>query len=148
MRKSLACVVLVALVGAAIAACGSDSSGSAPSPAGRTATVAQSMSPATATHTATPAVTAVVGGSLPGSPSVSLADDGKTISLAVGETFLLALGDGAWTVDVDNQAVVSRVPNITVVRGAQGVYAAHAAGTAHMTAKNGSLTFKLTIVVK
>ena len=200
MRKPFAFVASTLLFGAAVAACGSESTAVTPSPAGRTpavdpssvfatptpsgagsaATIVAQASPAaattpsqaaqqlatapapqtaTATATDTPttsgaiATTPVVGGPQPGSQppgarTVSLADDGKTISLAPGETFLLALGDGAWSPEIDNQAVVSRVMNIAVVRGAQGVYSAHSAGTAHMTAQNGSITFRLTIVVK
>jgi len=135
MRKSLAFAVMVALVGAGAAACGSGSTAGTPSAVSSTASRSAATTP-------------VVGGQPPGLRTVTSSDDGKTISLAPGETFLLALGDGDWTPEIDNQAIVSRVPNIAVVRGAQGVYSAHSAGTAHMTAQNGSLTFRLTVVVK
>lgn len=79
---------------------------------------------------------------------VTTADNGKTITLSVDQTFLLQLGDGSWSPEVDNQAVVSRVPNVAVVRGAQGIYRAHAAGTAHLSATDGSTTFSITIVVR
>ncbi len=75
-------------------------------------------------------------------------DNGKTISLAVGQTFLLKLGDGIWSPTVDDQSVVSRIPNIAVVRGAQGIYRAHHPGTARMTASDGTTSFHLTIVVR
>ena len=67
--------------------------------------------------------------------SVTLADNDKLLQLKVSQRFLLNLGDGyTWTVEVDNQAIISRVVNITVVRGAQGVYEAHAPGQATLTA--------------
>ena len=60
---------------------------------------------------------------------VTLADAGQTIALKVGERFLLALGEGyEWSVRVDDQSIVSRVPNVTVVRGAQGLYQARKPG--------------------
>ena len=69
------------------------------------------------------------------SRDVTLDDDGKVINLHVGDTFLLRLGEEfTWEVVVDDQAIISRVPNILVVRGAQGVYAAHKAGTTVMRA--------------
>jgi hypothetical protein len=53
----------------------------------------------------------------------------------VGDTFLLALGDQQqWDVQVADQTVLARVPNIMVVRGAQGVYRALKAGTTTLTA--------------
>ena len=61
--------------------------------------------------------------------TITLADDGKSLNLTVGQQFLLDLGDGFnWSVTVDDQSIVSRVPNITVIKGAQGVYKAHKPG--------------------
>ncbi len=66
---------------------------------------------------------------------VTLADDRGTISLHVGERFLLDLDGGFdWTVTVADPAVVTRVVNITVVPGAQGVYEARAVGHTTLTA--------------
>jgi hypothetical protein len=67
---------------------------------------------------------------------VTLHDNGKTITMRPGETFLLDLGIDLydWTVEVDNRNVLSRVPNIMVIRGAQGIYKAHDPGTATLTA--------------
>jgi photosystem II stability/assembly factor-like uncharacterized protein len=80
----------------------------------------------------TPMVTAG-GGST--SPVVSLKNDGTVIQLQPGERFLLKLGeDNDWTVTVTDQSIVSRVAGILVVRGAQGVYEAHAAGSTTLTA--------------
>jgi hypothetical protein len=67
--------------------------------------------------------------------SITPADNGQTITLTVGQTFLLNLGAGYnWDVRIANQAIVSRVVNITVIRGAQGVYEADAAGETKLTA--------------
>ncbi len=72
----------------------------------------------------------VVNSSQPAAQTITLDDDGKTITLQVGQAFLLDLGDGFnWTVTVDDPSIVSRVPNITVVKGAQGVYRAQQAGS-------------------
>ncbi len=93
---------------------------------------------------------------------VTLDDEGKTIQMAVGESFLLKLGEQyEWAVTVSDQSVVSRVKNIAVVRGAQGVYDTLQAGTATLTATGdpacrqsqppcmmASRLFTVTIVVK
>ncbi len=72
----------------------------------------------------------------PGALTVTLADNGKTITMTNGQTFLLNLGaDYDWAVDVADQSVLSRVPNITVIRGAQGVYQARRAGTTTLAAQ-------------
>ena len=78
-------------------------------------------------------------GSVTGNPSagrtVTLANDGTSLQLHVGDRFLLDLGTGFdWTVNVANQNIVSRVVNIAVIRGAQGVYLAHQAGQTTLTA--------------
>jgi hypothetical protein len=39
-----------------------------------------------------------------------------------------------WNIEIDRPEVVSRVPNIAVIRGAQGVYKANQPGTATLTA--------------
>jgi hypothetical protein len=68
-------------------------------------------------------------------PSVTLADDGRTITLGVGQTFLLNLGEGyTWEVSVDDPSILSREVNILVIKGAQGVYLAKARGTVNLTA--------------
>ena len=68
-------------------------------------------------------------------PIVTLADEGQTITLKLGESFLLKLGeDYAWSATVADQSIVSRVVNVTVVRGAQGLYEAHQAGSTTLTA--------------
>lgn len=66
---------------------------------------------------------------------VTLDEQGQTIYMTIGGSFLLQLGEQYdWTVNVSDQSVLSRVPNILVVRGAQGVYTAHQAGTVTLTA--------------
>jgi hypothetical protein len=97
-----------------------------------------------------------------GQQVITLADQGKTIDLAVGESFLLQLGEEyAWDVTISDQNVVSRVKNITVIRGAQGVYNALQAGTVTLSATGDpvclqakppcakpSIMFTITIIVK
>ena len=71
----------------------------------------------------------------PSNLEVTLTDQGKSISLHSGETFLLKLGDMYdWTISIDNQSVISRVKNIAVVRGAQGVYQVLAVGETLLSA--------------
>ncbi|HXF70068.1 MAG TPA: hypothetical protein VNK89_09695 [Thermoflexus sp.] len=101
-------------------------------------------------------------GSPPVERTVTLADNGKMITLHVGQRFLLNLGAGYnWMVDVDNPAVLSRVMNGLVIESAQGIYEAHTPGTATLTATGDpicsqaqpscampSLLFRLQVVVK
>lgn len=70
-----------------------------------------------------------------GNLTVVLENSGQTVPLKVGQRFLLKLGEGYdWQVQVADQAILSRVPNVMVIRGAQGLYEAHLAGTTHLTA--------------
>ena len=65
---------------------------------------------------------------------ITLSDNGKSITLHKGESFLLKLGEMYnWNIQIDNQTVASRAINIMVVRGAQGVYNAHNPGQAVLT---------------
>ena len=67
--------------------------------------------------------------------NITLANNGQTVTLHVDQTFLLDLGLGyQWSLNLDNQNVISRIPNISVIRGAQGIYRAHQPGTATLTA--------------
>ncbi len=69
------------------------------------------------------------------SKTVTLADNGKTITLKVNETFLLKLGaDYDWNIKIDDQKIISRVPNVAVVVGAQGIFKAHKEGHTKLTA--------------
>ena len=97
-----------------------------------------------------------------GSQTVTLEDRGKTITMNVGESFLLKLGEiYNWDVSISDQNVLSRVKNIAVIRGAQGVYQANQAGTVTLSATGDpacrqskpacampSLLFTITVVVK
>lgn len=78
---------------------------------------------------------AALGGSGASSQTVTLDNEGETITLRQGERFLLKLGEEyVWTVAVADQSVLSRVVNVTVVRGAQGLYEARGMGTTTLTA--------------
>lgn len=69
------------------------------------------------------------------SQTITLADNGKTIILKANETFLLKLGEGyEWDITLDDQTIFSRVVNVLVVRGAQGIYVAQRPGNATLTA--------------
>ena len=97
-----------------------------------------------------------------GQKIITLEDQNKTINLAVGESFLLKLGEEyTWEVNISNQDVLSRVKNIAVVRGAQGIYTAHQAGTVTLSAAGDpqcrqsqppcampSIQFEITIIVQ
>ncbi len=95
------------------------------------------------------------------SQTITLADNGRTITLNVNETFLLKLGEGYdWNITIDDQTIFSRVVNVLVVRGAQGIYVAHRPGITTLTAVGSpeclksqppcarpSILFKLYVVV-
>ncbi|MDD5369538.1 MAG: hypothetical protein PHQ40_10650 [Anaerolineaceae bacterium] len=84
-----------------------------------------------------PAVTGQPDQSTPvgGGLVVTLQDDGATISLHAGQRFLLNLGETYnWSPSIADEAIVSRVVGITVIRGAQGVYEAHMAGKTTLSA--------------
>ena len=67
--------------------------------------------------------------------TVTQADDGTVLHLAIGQQFLLDLGASlSWAVTVADQNVVGRVPGILVIHGAQGVYVARTAGTTLLNA--------------
>jgi photosystem II stability/assembly factor-like uncharacterized protein len=71
----------------------------------------------------------------PTTPNVTLADDGQTLTLQVGQRFLLNLGSAYdWTVTIEDQSIVSRVVNVLTIRGSQGLYEAHQAGRTTLTA--------------
>ena len=71
----------------------------------------------------------------PATSTVTLADDGTTITMHRGDTFLLMLGtDYNWDVQVSDTSILARVPNITVIRGAQGIYQALGMGSTTLTA--------------
>lgn len=70
-----------------------------------------------------------------GGPIVTLADNGKTINLSVGEQFLLAIGGNFnWSVDLINQSMIVRVPTLIEIPGSQGIFEAVASGKATLAA--------------
>lgn len=70
-----------------------------------------------------------------GSIILTLDNQGQTLVLHVGGSFLLKLGDVyTWTVTVADPSILSREPNVLVVKGAQGIYQAHKVGTTVLTA--------------
>ena len=80
--------------------------------------------PATVPAAVTPAVTPVTDSS-----TVTLGDNGKSITLRVGDRFLLSLGEADdWTLSIDDQSVVSRVMGVMTVRGSQGLFEGRKAG--------------------
>ncbi len=93
---------------------------------------------------------------------VKLADDSQTLTMNVGDRFLLNLGEEYnWSFTIDDQTIVSRVPNIMTIRGSQGLFEGHKAGRAILTAQGDppcrqaqppcgqpSRVFRLTIVVQ
>jgi hypothetical protein len=111
--------------------------------------------------TPSPASSATPGGIPTGGTTITLANNGQTLTLQPGQSFLLDLGAGYnWTVSVGNPNVVSRVVGVLVIRGAQGLYEARQAGTTTLTAVGeppcrqasppcgaASRVFRLTIVV-
>jgi len=80
-----------------------------------------------------------------GTKIVTLEQNNQAISLKKGKSFLLKLGDSHdWSVDITNQTVVSRVMNVMVIRGAQGLYQAHNIGTTTLAATGDPVCYKET----
>jgi hypothetical protein len=70
--------------------------------------------------------------------AITRADDGNTVVLRVGDHVLVQLGDEFdWSVIVSDPSIVRRVPNVLVVRGAQGIYKAARAGETDLVATGG-----------
>ncbi len=89
------------------------------------------------TSTSTP--TAPTGGNI-----VTPSDNGTTINLKTGDTFLLKLGNAYnWTnIQVADPSIVSREVNVMVIRGAQGIYRALKPGTTTLTAEGDPFCLK------
>lgn len=148
--KKIAFILMFGLVGAIVlSACmaqpGSGGSNTTGSGSGVTSTPGSSEPPS----------------GTPQSITVTLDDQGKTIHLKVGDSFLLKLGEGYdWNITISDQSVISRAMGILVIRGAQGIYDAHQAGTATLSAVGDpqclsaqpacampSVSFEITVVV-
>jgi hypothetical protein len=114
--------------------------------------------PVLATPTSIPATPDPNAGGL----TITLVDNGKTFNLKVGDSALLKLGyDYDWTISIADESILSRVKNIMVINGAQGVYQALKAGTTVMSITGDpvcrtstppcmapSIAFEVTFVVK
>lgn len=93
---------------------------------------------------------------------ITLTDNGMVFTLHPGESFLLDLGNQFdWTVNIDDPNVLSRVKNVLVIVGAQGIYTADNPGQAILTALGDplcrrstppceapSILFKITVTVQ
>lgn len=131
-------------------------------PSGLGTAVALPTQSTTLVGSPTDAATAAAGEAAGQNLSITLADDGKTFTFKPGQRFLLNLGAGYdWSPVIADQGIVSRVPNFAVIRGAQGIYEAHAAGRTTLTAAGDppcrqakpacampSRLFKVTLVVE
>jgi hypothetical protein len=73
-------------------------------------------------------------------PVLTLESSGQTLTLKSGQTFLLKLGEGYdWQIIIADQSVVSRVKNVMVIRGAQGLYTALQPGQTEFSAQGDPL---------
>ena len=94
------------------------------------------------TVVAVPAETSPAGGTpLPltfppgGGLIVGLQDQGRTVVMHIGDRFLLQLGEVFdWTGTSSDDTVVGRVPNVMVIKGAQGLYEGRKVGEATLNA--------------
>lgn len=136
-------IVVMALFALVLAACAPGAALAAESTATPTALPVPTSVPAVQdTPTAIPTVqdtpTADLAGGGPGSNvnDITLDNNNQRITLHVGETFLLKLGEiYDWNVNIDDMSVISRVKNVMVIRGAQGLYTAVQPGKATLTAQ-------------
>jgi hypothetical protein len=86
---------------------------------------------------ATTGVAASPGGVASASPtmSVTLAEDGRTITLQPGQRALVNLdAELDWSIRVDDQTILSRVDGVTVAPGAQAIYQANRIGQTMLSA--------------
>jgi len=97
---------------------------------------------------ATPIVAATVAPCAVGVPTVrtvTLADDGETITLPTGTSFLLALGsDFDWQVQIADAAIVSPYPHAIIPPDAQGIFTATQQGQTTLTATGNPKCFSAT----
>ncbi len=101
-------------------------------PAATTAPPTTSRTPA---PSPTPTATATPRPSPTPSLVVTLAQNGSTLHLAVGQRFLLDLGDSAvWAVTIADPHVLAQVRGVALPPGAQGVFAALARGSTTLSA--------------
>lgn len=97
--------------------------------------VGQVSAPPAHTTNPSPTATSAPPSGGPQDGTITLADNGRTLTLAIGARVLLNLGSGFdWTVSPTDESVLARVRNITVIRGAQGVYEAVGTGQTEVSA--------------
>jgi hypothetical protein len=85
--------------------------------------------------TALPSPTGARVASAAASLVVTIADDGATLHLAVGQRFLLELGSGVdWRVKVGDEQVVQPVTGLPLPSGCQGAYEARTPGSTVLSA--------------
>lgn len=107
-----------------------NSGGSGPMPV-LTGVVTTAVSGVRSTEAAPPTVATAPGGM----KVVTLENQGQTISLRVGESFMLKLGEGYfWQVNIGDPTVLERVNNVPLEQGAQGVYRALRVGSINLQA--------------
>lgn len=76
-----------------------------------------------------------VGGETMTSPdSLTQQYNDMTVFYDVGDRFTLSLGEGEWNLQISDPSIVSRVTNISTLKGSQGVYTATKAGKTKLTA--------------
>ena len=112
---------------------------------------------------ATETMTVETNNEIPSTREITREDNGRTFNMKVGDSFLLHLDSSFydWSVEVDNQNVLSRELNVTVINGAQGIYLAHIPGTAILSASGNpkcinsnppclspSVTFMISVIVQ
>ncbi len=69
------------------------------------------------------------------SVTITLADNGRTITLQNGQRALVNLGDEFdWTIQVGDESIVSQIVGVDVTRGAQGIYGANRPGKTALSA--------------
>lgn len=67
--------------------------------------------------------------------TITLDDNNRSITIKAGQNFLLKLGETYnWDISIDDQSVVGRIPNVMVIKDAQGLYQGHNAGQTTLTA--------------
>jgi hypothetical protein len=98
--------------------------------------------PLTSTESASP----IPDAQNPVSYTVTVNDNGKTFTLRVGDNILLNLGADMydWNVSVDNPSVISLRMGVLAIQGSQGIFDAHAPGSATLTAVGNPKCINLT----
>jgi hypothetical protein len=122
-------------VAACLAGCVQSGAGLAPRSPGSTP---QGTFPSpSAVATASPAAASESACSPPDAGLITIGrqNAGTTVAVPTGANVLVKLGtDLMWTVSVGDPAILARVPGVTLVRGAQGLYLAGQAGRTTITA--------------